>query len=244
MRDRLNFLSLPTWTFILSLAGSKSENISRLPLLPLPLFRVALHIHSPGKSAHVIKSLPCQLTHCFINIQMCYQTGTRSSWQSLETQIWLAAAYCSINYPAAGMLCSSEQCHASLSPSKSSEYIGPVIQLTRCLQWLIKCIWEVEGKGEVTLISSCQYSSRSCVFASSLLPVFAPCDDSASSIIVNVHHLPIQGPFDHQEKNVTELFWQNVEWLQWLPFANCRLFCMFNTTVFSCVVYRCGDVWN
>ena len=98
---------------------------SRLPYPPLPLFKVTLPIHPPGETAHVIKSLPCQLIHGFINIQMCYQTGTRSSRRVEGALSLLAVVYYSINYPAVGMLCSSKQCHTSSSLSKSSQYTRP-----------------------------------------------------------------------------------------------------------------------
>lgn len=101
---------------------------SWLPFPPLPLFKVTLPIHPPGETAHVIKSLPCQLIHGFINIQMCYQTGTRSSGRVGGALSLLTVVYDSINYLAVDVLRSSKQCHTSSSLSKSSKYTHPIIK--------------------------------------------------------------------------------------------------------------------
>lgn len=79
----------------------------------------------------MIKSLPCQLIHGFINIQMCYQTGTRSSGRVRGALSLLTVVYYSINYPAVGMLRSSKQCHTSSSLSKSSKCARPIIKHQR-----------------------------------------------------------------------------------------------------------------
>lgn len=92
---------------MLTLAIEQLGN-SRLPYPPLPFFffflKETLPIHPPGETAHVIKSLPCQLIHGFINIQMCYQTGSRSSGRVRRggggLSVYFALVYCSINYPA------------------------------------------------------------------------------------------------------------------------------------------------
>ncbi len=108
---------------------------SWLPYPPLPPFKVTLPVHPPGETAHVIKSLPCQLIHGFINIQMCYQTGTRSSGRVGGALTLLAVVYHSINYLAAGMLRCSKQCHTSSSLSKSSEYARPIIKHVASKEW-------------------------------------------------------------------------------------------------------------
>lgn len=101
-------------------SGTFTEQLgnSWFPYPPFPLLKVTLH--PPGETAHVIKSLPCQLIHGFINIQMCYQTGTGSSGRVGGAPSLLAVVYYSINYPAVLPPCASKQCHTSSSPSKSS----------------------------------------------------------------------------------------------------------------------------
>lgn len=105
--------------------GNSPSSPSSSSFLFFFFFKESLPIHSPGETVHVIKSLPCQLIHGFINIQMCYQTGTRSSgrdgagvcvWRAGAALSLLAVVYDSINYPAVGLLRSSKQRHTSSRP--------------------------------------------------------------------------------------------------------------------------------
>lgn len=122
---------------------------SWLPYPPLPPFKVTLPIHPPGETAHVIKSLPCQLIHGFINIQMCYQTGTRSSGRVGGALSLLAVVYYSINYPAAGMLRCSTQCYTLSSLSKSSKYTNDSLNVFGKLR--VKEKWNVVDTVKVSL---------------------------------------------------------------------------------------------
>lgn len=65
----------PARTLNFTLAQSDQETLH-------PRLKATLPVCSPGETARVIKYLPCQLIHSFINIQMCYQTGSGSSWRS------------------------------------------------------------------------------------------------------------------------------------------------------------------
>lgn len=151
--------------------GREQLGNSWLPYPPLPPFKVTLPIRPPGETAHVIKSLPCQLIHGFINIQMCYQTGTGSSGGVGGALSLLAVVYFSVNYPAVSKLCFSKQCCTSSSHSKSSKCSQIINKHMASKEqhaadftcrdkywskWFIRWTWKVGDRGGMKFASKCK----------------------------------------------------------------------------------------